>query len=120
MERAKWCPICERYVFVNKRIPTMRWMGVVAVIVYGGALLVANVSSSAFASYLNATEGALSSYGFTAIAAAQLLVLYSLWPLVAVLFLVSLIYLLVQELKEPLCPICNSGHLSDIPTEERK
>ena len=120
MDRAKWCPICERYVFVDKRIPTMGWMGFVSVIVYGGALLVAYVSSSLFASYLNSTEGALSSYGFTAIAAVQLLVLYSLWPLVAILFFMSLIYLLVRELREPLCPICNSGHLSDIPTEERQ
>lgn len=83
MERAKWCPICERYVFVDKRIPTMGWMGFVAIIVYGAALPVAYVSSSVFASYLNATQGALSSFGFTAIAALQLLVLYSLWPLVA-------------------------------------
>lgn len=117
MERAKWCPICERYVFVDKTIPTMGWMGFIAAIVYGGALLVAYATSSALASYLNATQGALSSLGFTAVAAAQLFVLFSLWPLVAILFLVSLIYLIFHELREPLCPICNSGHLSDIPTQ---
>jgi hypothetical protein len=117
MERAKWCPLCERYVFVDKSIPTMGWMGFVALIVYGGALLVAYVTSAAFANYLNSTQGALSSLGFTAIAALQLFVLYSLWPLVAVLFLVSVIYLIAHELREPVCPICNSWHLSDVPAQ---
>lgn len=109
---ALWCPLCKRYVFADERIRPMGWIGFVALAVYGGTLLIAYGSSSVYTNYLNATQGAASSLAFAILADTQLVLLYDLWPLVAALFLMSLIYLVYRELserfREPRCPMCNS------------
>ncbi len=115
MEIALWCPLCKRYVFPDERIRPMGWIGFVAAAVYGGTLLIAYGSSSVYASYLNATQGAASSLGFTLLADSQLVLLYDLWPLFGALFLMSLIYLVFREFserfRESRCPICNGSLL---------
>ena len=90
----------------------MGWIGFVAATVYGGTLLIAYASSALYINYLNATQGTVSSLGFTLLADTQLMLLYDLWPFFAALFLMSMIYVTYREFserfKEPRCPICNS------------